>query len=90
MDLPPMPEESRLQDPYMDGRDMRFEGYKIGTGEHAGEYPDTMPLVIEVIDAGGNNAAYVPDEQGWQGRRQFCHSPGAEGLRREARFGLLC
>jgi hypothetical protein len=27
----------------MDGRDMRFEGYRVETKEHAGEYPDTMP-----------------------------------------------
>lgn len=32
----------------MDGRDMRFDGYDVETKEHAGEYPDTMPQVIEV------------------------------------------
>jgi hypothetical protein len=56
----PMPEEKRPQDPSMDGRDMRFEGYTIETQEHAGEYPDTMPQLIEVTDAEGNKAAYVP------------------------------
>ena len=50
-DLPPMPPEKRPQDPGMDGSDMRFEGYRIETREHAGEYPDTMPQVIEVTDA---------------------------------------
>jgi hypothetical protein len=56
----PMPEEKRSQDPSMDGRDMRFHGYTIETQEHAGEYPDTMPQLIEVTDAEGNKAAYVP------------------------------
>lgn len=44
----------------MDGSDMRFEGYRVETKEHAGEYPDTMPQVIEVTDAEGRKAAYVP------------------------------
>lgn len=44
----------------MDGRDMRFEGYQVETKEHAGDYPDTMPQVIEVTDAEGRKAAYVP------------------------------
>lgn len=52
-DLPPMPPENRPQDPGMDGSDMRFEGYHVQTREHAGEYPDTMPQVIEVTDAEG-------------------------------------
>ncbi|MBB4377271.1 hypothetical protein [Bradyrhizobium sp. SBR1B] len=59
-DLPPMPPEKRPQDPGMDGSDMRFEGYRVETREHAGEYPDTMPQVIEVTDAEGRKAAYVP------------------------------
>lgn len=59
-DLPSMPPEKRPQDPGMDGSDMRFEGYHVETREHAGEYPDTMPQVIEVTDAEGRKAAYVP------------------------------
>ena len=59
-DLPPMPPEKRPQDSTMDGRDMRFDGYQVETKEHAGEYPDTMPQVIEVTDAEGRKAAYVP------------------------------
>lgn len=59
-DLPPMPPERRPQDPTMDGRDMRFEGYNVETKEHAGEHPDTMPQVIEVTDGDGRKAAYVP------------------------------
>ncbi|MBW7968133.1 hypothetical protein HYH08_01735 [Bradyrhizobium sp. BR 10289] len=59
-DLPPMPPEKRPQDPYMNGRDLRFVGYRVQTGEHAGEYPDTMPQLIEVTDAEGRKAAYVP------------------------------
>jgi hypothetical protein len=59
-DLPPMPPEKRPQDPGMNGSDMRFEGYHVETREHAGEYPDTMPQVIEVTDGEGRKAAYVP------------------------------
>ncbi len=59
-DLPPVPPEKRPQDPALDGSDMRFEGYRVATREHAGEYPDTMPQVIEVTDAERRKAAYVP------------------------------
>lgn len=58
-DLPPMPTERRPQDPGMDGSDMRCEGYRVETKEHAGEHPDTMPQVIEVTDGEGRKAAYV-------------------------------
>jgi len=44
----------------MDGSGLRFDCYRIQTREHAGEYPDTMPQLIEVIDAEGRRAAYVP------------------------------
>ncbi|MHC2276476.1 hypothetical protein ACVME8_003087 [Bradyrhizobium diazoefficiens] len=59
-DLPPMRAEKRPQDPGTDGSDMRFEGYRIETREHGGEYPDTMPQVIEVTASEGRKAAYVP------------------------------
>ncbi|MCK1480590.1 hypothetical protein IVB27_39145 [Bradyrhizobium sp. 197] len=59
-DLPPMPPEKRPQDPGMEGSDLRLEGYRIETREHAGEHPDTMPQVIEVTDPEGRKAAYVP------------------------------
>jgi hypothetical protein len=59
-ELPPMNPSDRPQDLYLDGRDMRFEGYSIKTLEHGGEYPDTMPQVIEITDAAGHKAAYVP------------------------------
>jgi hypothetical protein len=59
-DLPPMDPNDRPQDEYMDGRDMRFDGYKIETLEQGGEYPDTMPQAIEVTDAKGRKALYVP------------------------------
>lgn len=59
-DLPPMPPEKRPQDPGMDGSDMRFEGYHVETNEHAGEYSDTMPQLIEVTDGEGREAACVP------------------------------
>jgi hypothetical protein len=59
-DLPPMDPNDRPQDEYLDGRDMRFHGYKIKTLEQDGEYPDTMPQAIEVTDAKGRKALYVP------------------------------
>jgi len=59
-DLPAMAPEDRPQDEYMDGRDMRFHGYRIETLEQGGEYPDTMPQAIEVTDAEGRKALYVP------------------------------
>jgi hypothetical protein len=37
-----------------------FEGYKVKTLEHGGEYPDTMPQAIEVSDSEGRKALYVP------------------------------
>ncbi|MCK1393678.1 hypothetical protein IVB29_23345 [Bradyrhizobium sp. 1] len=59
-DLPLMSEEKRPQDPHLDGGDLRYEGYTFETREHAGEYPDTMPQVIEVTDPEGRKAAYLP------------------------------
>jgi len=43
-----MTPEKRPQDPHMDGTGLRFE-----TMEHGGEYPDTMPQAIKLIDAEG-------------------------------------
>lgn len=45
----------------MDGSDMRFEGYHVETREHAGEYPDTMPQVIEVTDGGRRHTCRSPE-----------------------------
>jgi hypothetical protein len=59
-DLPPMAPSDRPQDEYLDGHDMRFHGYKIETLEQGGEFPDTMPQAIEVTDAEGRKALYVP------------------------------
>jgi hypothetical protein len=59
-DLPAMGPEDRPQDEYLDGRDMRFHGYRIETLEQGGEYPDTMPQAIEVTDSEGRRALYVP------------------------------
>jgi hypothetical protein len=42
--------EKRPQDPHMDGTGLRFE-----TMEHGGEYPDTMPQPIKLIDAEGRS-----------------------------------
>jgi hypothetical protein len=50
--------EKRPQDPHMDGTGLRFE-----TMEHGGEYPDTMPQAIRVIDAEGRSCIYVPISQ---------------------------
>jgi hypothetical protein len=38
--------EKRPQDPHLDGTGLRFE-----TLDHGGEYPDTMPQAIKLIDA---------------------------------------
>ena len=50
-----MPPEKRRQDPHADGTGLRFE-----TMEHGGEYPDTMPQAIKLIDAEGRSCIYVP------------------------------
>ena len=50
-----MTPEKRPQDPYTDGTGLRFE-----TMEHGGEYPDTMPQAIKLIDAEGRSCIYVP------------------------------
>ena len=47
--------ERRPQDPDLNGAGLRFE-----TMEHGGEYPDTMPQAIEMTDALGRSAIYVP------------------------------
>jgi hypothetical protein len=49
-----MTPEKRPQDPYTDGTGLRFE-----TMEHGGEYPDTMPQTIKLIDAEGRSCIYV-------------------------------
>jgi hypothetical protein len=53
-----MTPDKRPQDPHMDGTGLRFE-----TMEHGGEYPDTMPQAIKLIDAQGWSAIYVPITQ---------------------------
>lgn len=50
-----MTEDMRPQDPDMDGTGLTFE-----TLEHGGEYPDTMPQAIRVVDAEGRWCTYVP------------------------------
>ena len=45
----------RPQDPHGDGKGLRFE-----PGEHGGDYPDSMPQAITMIDAQGRWAVYVP------------------------------
>jgi hypothetical protein len=42
----------------MDGTGLRFE-----TMENCGEYPDTMPQAIKLIDADGRSGIYVPITQ---------------------------
>jgi hypothetical protein len=39
----------------MDGTGLRFE-----TLDHGGEYPDTMPQAIKLIDAQSRSCIYVP------------------------------
>jgi hypothetical protein len=53
-----MTPDKRPQDPHMDGTGLRFE-----TLEHGGEYPDTMPQAIKLIDAEGRSCIYVPITQ---------------------------
>jgi hypothetical protein len=61
--------DKRPQDPNLDGTGLRFE-----TMEHGGEYPDTMPQAIRLIDAKGRSCIYVPimqdgkvvDSQGYE------------------------
>jgi hypothetical protein len=50
--------DKRPQDPNMDGTGLRFE-----TMEHGGEYPDTMPQAIKLVDAEGRSCIYVPITQ---------------------------
>jgi hypothetical protein len=47
--------EKRPQDLQLDGSGLRFE-----TMDHGGEYPDTMPQAIKLIDAEGRSCIYVP------------------------------
>jgi hypothetical protein len=50
--------DKRPQDSHLDGTGLRFE-----TMEHGGEYPDTMPQAIKLIDAEGRSCIYVPITQ---------------------------
>ena len=50
--------ENRPQDPFLNGKGLRFE-----TMDHGGEYPDTMPQAIKLVDAGGRSCIYVPITQ---------------------------
>jgi hypothetical protein len=53
-----MTPDKRPQDTHMDGTDLGFE-----TLDHGGEYPDTMPQAIKLIEAEGRSAIYVPIKQ---------------------------
>jgi hypothetical protein len=46
-----MTPDKRPQDPHMDGAGLRFE-----TMEYGGEYPDTMPQAIKLIDTESRNS----------------------------------
>src|SRR6266853_3754655 len=50
--------EKRPQDPHLDGTGLRFK-----TLDHGGEYPDTMPQAIKLIDAEGRSCIYMPITQ---------------------------
>jgi hypothetical protein len=50
--------DKRPQDPHMDGT-----GLHLKTMEHGGEYADTMPQAIKLIDAEGRSRIYVPITQ---------------------------
>jgi hypothetical protein len=72
-----MTPEKRPQDPHLDGSGLRFE-----TMEHGGEYPDTMPQAIKLIDTEGRSCICVPimqdgkvvDSQGFVLDRRMQHS----------------
>src|SRR6266403_1218181 len=53
-----MTHDKRPQDPHMDGTGLRFE-----TMDHGGEYSDTMPQAIKLVDAEGRSCVYVPITQ---------------------------
>jgi hypothetical protein len=53
-----MTPDKRPQEPHLDGTGLRFE-----TLDHGGEYSDTMPQAIKLIDAEGRSAIYVPITQ---------------------------
>jgi len=57
----------------MDGTGLRFE-----TMEHGGEYPDTMPQAIRLIDAEGRSCIYVPITQNgrWSTAKDSCSIGG--------------
>ena len=52
-------EDSRPQDPTLDGAGWTFE-----TLEHGGEYPDCMPQAIRATDAEGRSCVYLPVREG--------------------------
>jgi hypothetical protein len=65
-----MTPEKRPQDPHLDGGGLRFE-----TMDHCGEYPDTMPQAIKLIDAEDRSCIYVPITQhGKVGRQPGAHA----------------
>lgn len=55
----PMTPEMRPQDPFLDGRGLKFE-----TLEHGGDEPDTMPQAVKMTDAKGNWCVYLPTAVG--------------------------
>ena len=61
----------------MNGTDLRFE-----TIEHGGEYPDTMPQAIKLVDAGGPLRHLRADLARPQGGRQsrVCARSGGRRL----------
>jgi hypothetical protein len=50
--------DKRPQDPHLDRTGLRFE-----TLDHGGEYPDTMPQAVKLIDAEGRSCIYAPITQ---------------------------
>jgi hypothetical protein len=68
-----MTPDKRPQDPHMDGTGLHFE-----TLDHGGEYPDTMPQAIKLIDAEGRSCIYVPIMQ----NGKLVHSQGLCSMRR--------
>jgi hypothetical protein len=68
-----LPPDKRPQDPEMNGSGLRFE-----TMEHGGEYPDTMPQALKLVDAEGRSCIYVPITQEGRVVDSLGHSLDAE------------
>jgi hypothetical protein len=91
-----MTPDKRPQDPHMDGTGLRFEAM-----EHGGEYPDTMPQAIKLIDAEGAPASTCRSRRtgSWSTAtalcsqcrlQELCFVGNEEDVRSRSHGGYLC